>query len=126
MRNRLLFASLITFGFPDYHPYPDLPSTGTCRRGCLDAPGEIRADGHHIVAALSSNLYHQQPVGLAFAAYYAGVGELHNQWADLREELNNGDTSVRDTLTRLRLTALDRQSLVLLGDPTVTMPLLPP
>jgi hypothetical protein len=74
------------------------------------------------VAALSSNLYSQQPVGLTFADYRAGVGELHNQWAGLYQDLANGDTSVREALTRLRLTALDRQSLVLLGDPTVTMP----
>jgi hypothetical protein len=81
--------------------------------------------GHHIVAALSSNLYHQQPLGLTFADYRAGVGELHTQWASLHQRLADGDTSVRETLTRLRLTALDRQSLVLLGDPTVTMPALP-
>lgn len=88
----------------------------------IDATGQ--GLGHDIVTALSSNLYHQQPLGLAFADYRAGVGELHTQWADLHEMLNNGDTSVRETLTRLRLTALDRESLVLLGDPTVTMPTL--
>ena len=82
--------------------------------------------GHHIVAALSSNLYHQQPVGLTFADYRAGASaDLNNQWAELQGDLTNGDTSVRETLTRLRLTALDRQSLVLLGDPTVTIPPLP-
>jgi hypothetical protein len=78
--------------------------------------------GHHIADALSSNLYYQQPLGLTFADYRAGVGELHNQWDVLHQDLVNGDTSVREALTRLRLTALDRQSLVLLGDPTVTMP----
>jgi hypothetical protein len=81
--------------------------------------------GAHIVDALSSNLYHQQPLGLAFADYAAGVGQLHTDWIELKQKLNNRDTSVRETLTRLRLTALDRQSLVLLGDPTVTMPPLP-
>lgn len=81
--------------------------------------------GHNIAAAMSSNLYHQQPLGLILADYRAGVGELHNQWADLQQQLAGGDRSVRETLTRLRLTALDRQSLVLLGDPTVTIPPLP-
>lgn len=84
-----------------------------------------QALGHEIVTALSSNLHHGQPVGLAFAAYREGIGELHTQWAGVRDKLNAGDTSVRDTLTRLRLTAIDRQSLVLLGDPTVTLPALP-
>jgi hypothetical protein len=88
----------------------------------LRVPETGQGLGHHIVAALSSNLYSQQPVGLTFADYRAGVGELHNQWAGLDQDLANGDTSVREALTRLRLTALDRQSLVLLGDPTVTMP----
>jgi len=88
----------------------------------LRVPETGQGLGHHIVAALSSNLYSQQPVGLTFADYRAGVGILHSQWADLYQDLANGDTSVREALTRLRLTALDRQSLVLLGDPTVTMP----
>lgn len=88
----------------------------------LRVPETGQGLGHHIVAALSSNLYHQQPVGLTFADYRAGVGVLHSQWADLHQDLANGDTSVREVLTRLRLTALDRQSLVLLGDPTATMP----
>jgi hypothetical protein len=74
---------------------------------------------------MSSNLYHQQPLGLILADYRAGVGELHNQWADLQQQLAVGDRSVREALTRLRLTALDRQSLVLPGDPTVTVPPLP-
>lgn len=82
--------------------------------------------GHHIVEALSSNLYDQQPLGLTFGDYRAGVGDLHAQWAYLQQKLADGDTSVRETLTRLRLTALDRQSLVLLGDPTVTIPPLTP
>ena len=91
----------------------------------LRVPETGQGLGHHITTALSSNLYDQQPLGLAFADYDAGVGELHTQWAELQRKLANGDTSVRETLTRLRLTALDRQSLVLLGDPTVTMPPLP-
>ena len=36
--------------------------------------------------------------------------------------LEKGDTSLLELMTRLRLTAVDRQSLVLLGDPTVTLP----
>jgi hypothetical protein len=81
--------------------------------------------GHEVVTALSTNIHHGQPLGLAFAPYREGVGELHTQWASVREKLNAGDTSVRETLTRLRLSAIDRQSLVLLGDPTVTLPPLP-
>lgn len=81
--------------------------------------------GGAIVDALSTNAFAGQPLGYAFADYRSGVGELHSQWAALHDVLAGGDTSVRDALTRLRLTAIDRQSLVLLGDPTVTLPTLP-
>jgi hypothetical protein len=78
--------------------------------------------GADLVAGLSTNLFAGQPLGYVLDAYRAGVGVLHSQWADRRRSLENGDTSVRDQLTRLRLSAIDRQSLVLLGDPTVTLP----
>lgn len=78
--------------------------------------------GGYLARALSTNLYlGRDPIGYALRDYRAGVGELHSQWASLYDELNKGRTEVRDTLTRLRLTAIDRQSLVLLGDPTVTL-----
>jgi hypothetical protein len=78
--------------------------------------------GRQIVSALSTNLFNGQPIGYAFCDYRAGVGELHTQWATLYDELSEGITEVSETLTRLRLSAIDRQSLVLLGDPTVTLP----
>ncbi|WP_217915887.1 hypothetical protein [Miltoncostaea marina] len=78
--------------------------------------------GAHIVTALSSNLFHGQPLGYAFREYREGVGVLHTAWARRREQLDHGDTSVREELTWLRLSAFDRQSLVLLGDPTAALP----
>ena len=78
--------------------------------------------GGHIVSALSTNLFDGQPVGYAFSDYRAGVGELYAQWATVHAQLAAGRTEVRENLTRLRLSAVDRQSLVLLGDPTVTLP----
>jgi hypothetical protein len=81
--------------------------------------------GGSIVAALSSNLHHGMPLGLAFQEYREGIGVITTQWAKLAEQLNANDTAVLPRMTRLRLTAWDRQSLVLLGDPTVTLPPLP-
>jgi hypothetical protein len=81
-----------------------------------------QALGGDLVAGMSTNLFAGQPLGYVLDAYRAGVGVLQSQWAELRAQLDNGDTSVRDRLTRLRLSAIDRQSLVLLGDPTVTLP----
>ncbi|HJQ02486.1 MAG TPA: hypothetical protein VJ851_12870 [Jatrophihabitans sp.] len=78
--------------------------------------------GGFIVEALSRNLFvTRDPIGYALRDYRAGVGELHTQYAALLDDLNKGKVEVRDKLTRLRLSAIDRQSLVLLGDPTVTL-----
>lgn len=79
--------------------------------------------GHDVVAALTSNLFADgQPLGMALAGYREAVGVLNTDWTRLRTQLDNGDTEVLDSMTWLRLTALDRQALVLLGDPTVTLP----
>lgn len=78
--------------------------------------------GDQVVAALSDNLYAGQPIGYAFDDYRARVGVLSNQWLNTFHRLEDSETWVRASLTRLRLTCLDRQSLVLLGCPTVTMP----
>lgn len=79
--------------------------------------------GHEIVAALSTHLFlGGEPLGLVLGAYRASVGVLHGQWADVRQEIADGDVTRRPEAVRLRLAALDRQSLVLLGDPTVPLP----
>jgi hypothetical protein len=78
--------------------------------------------GGLVVRALSDNLFAGQPLGLAFEEYRETVGVLHGDWQTAYDTFIAGDTSLRARLTRLRLTALDRQSLVLLGDPTVTLP----
>lgn len=88
----------------------------------LRAAGTGQGLGQDLVAALSANLHAGQPIGLAFQDYRAGVGELHTRWASCYEARASGDLTVRPELTRLRLTAFDRQSMVLLGDPTVTLP----
>jgi hypothetical protein len=82
-----------------------------------------QALGHDIVEALSTNLFvAHQPLGLILETYRTGVGVLHTDWANGMTMLADGDIGQRPRLTRLRLSALDRQSLVLLGDPTITLP----
>jgi hypothetical protein len=94
----------------------------------LRVPETGQGLGGHIVSALSDNMIgNRQPLGFAFTDYRAGVGELHTQWMSARDQFRSADTTaqrdaLRNTLTRLRLTAIDRQSLVLLGDPTVKIP----
>lgn len=63
-----------------------------------------------------------EPVGLAFQGWYRHAGELLSQWKQAFDAINDGDTSARAAALRAQLTALDRQSLVILGDPTVVLP----
>lgn len=79
--------------------------------------------GHDIIAALTSRLHLGQPLGLILENYYSGVGSLVSAWATRSDEFQDSpDQSILEEMTRLRLTAWDRQSLVLLGDPTVRIP----
>ncbi|WP_030208997.1 hypothetical protein [Streptomyces sp. NRRL S-87] len=82
--------------------------------------------GERIVSALTQQLYSGVPLAQAFAEYRADIGQLHTDWHALSDRLAGGDRSVREEMTRIRLSAVDRQSLVLLGDPTVTLPALLP
>lgn len=77
-----------------------------------------------LVDGLSSNLHFGQPLGRIFAEYRAGIGELLSRWSNLALRLNTAadEDAVLREMTKLRLTAMDRQSLVLLGDPTVRIP----
>jgi hypothetical protein len=84
-----------------------------------DSTGQLY--GGALVTALSSNLFSGQPIGMAFAEYREQVGVLNSYYqAELDKAAS--DISLRPKLTRLRLTAFDRQALVLLGDPTVAFP----
>lgn len=79
--------------------------------------------GHDIVAALTSRLHSGTPMGLILESYYSGVGSLVSEWATRADAFEEShDRALLADMTCLRLTAWDRQSLVLLGDPTVSIP----
>ncbi|MCD5422692.1 hypothetical protein LRS71_24590 [Rhodococcus pyridinivorans] len=78
-----------------------------------------------LVNAIYPRLFGRRPVALAFNAHYDGVGELYARLADARRDVDSGVPDARDRATYYRLTAHDRESLVLLGDPTVMVPPLP-
>jgi hypothetical protein len=78
-----------------------------------------------IEEGLYQKLFQPWPVALGFGQYHHSVGQLYKEWADLRDALNDGDGTVLHDATRIRLTAIDRESLVILGDPTVALPPLP-
>lgn len=78
-----------------------------------------------LVAAIYPNLYRRWPVGRALENHYRGVGELYAKLEDARDEINNMAPGARERATYCKLTALDRESLVILGDPTAVIPPLP-
>jgi hypothetical protein len=76
--------------------------------------------------ALHDGLYQPWPVGHALRPWYAPVGELYAQYDAYRRRFNDDAPGDPARLALYaRLAARDRQSLVLLGDPTVRLPRLP-
>jgi hypothetical protein len=78
-----------------------------------------------IRVGLYDKLMQPWPIGLAFEEFQKTVGFYTSQWADQRDQVDSGDETARSSALRLRLTALDRQSTVILGDPTAILPALP-
>lgn len=78
-----------------------------------------------LVDAVYPNVYRRCNVGMSLDSHYRGVGELYSHLAAARKAVDRFDDGARDAATYYRLTACDRQSLVILGDPTVVMPPLP-
>lgn len=84
--------------------------------------------GQVLTASLQSALYQRmhrkrpEPVGLAFEECYRHVGELLAQWNQALRQIAKGQAEASLAALRSQLTALDRQSLVILGDPTACLP----
>ena len=65
-----------------------------------------------------------EPVGMAFDACFRHVGELSAQYVQLVRDAGQAVPGARDAALRTQLAALDRQSMVILGDPTAALPAL--
>jgi hypothetical protein len=74
--------------------------------------------------ALYNNIYTATPVGLAFSDWYSSLGGLSVEYEHARDAYNRGEETLNSVLY-CQLAARDRQSMVILGDPTVTLPKLP-
>lgn len=79
------------------------------------------------IAALYDHMHRAQPepVGMAFNPGYKVVGELFQQWQQLTTQFASAAADrdfIRLMTASAQLAALDRQSLVILGDPTVALP----
>lgn len=74
--------------------------------------------------ALYSKIYTQQPVGLAFHEWYQSLAALYTEYDEAFRAFD-GDEQLLASLLFCLLAARDRQSMVILGDPTATLPRLP-
>ena len=74
--------------------------------------------------ALYTGLFQRvgEPIGMAMARHYQPIGSLWANWDSRRREADGGSASAVRLALAARLAALDRQSVVILGDPTVTIP----
>jgi len=74
--------------------------------------------------ALYNRMFREQPepVGMAFEICYRHVGELFAQWQQLVRDVARAVPGAREAALRTQLMAIDRQSMVILGDPTVALP----
>jgi hypothetical protein len=84
-----------------------------------------------IERALYVGMYQERPetVGMAFERTFQHAGELFTQWnqcvRDLARATNAGEREAAKTAAlRTQLAGLDRQSMVILGDPTACIPAL--
>ena len=63
---------------------------------------------------------------MAFRKNFGHVGELFSRWHDVRQQINSPGQAERDAArvaaVHTQLAAIDRQSMVILGDPTATIP----
>jgi hypothetical protein len=71
--------------------------------------------------ALYDRLYQPLPVGLAFEPLFDPIGSLAAQQLSLRKAFDAGE-DVDEQLLACQLSARDRMSTVILGDPTATLP----
>jgi hypothetical protein len=78
-----------------------------------------------LITAVYPNLYRRWPVGRTLEEYHAGVGILYGKLKDARDAINAMVDGARDLAIYYKLTAGDRESLVILGDPTAAIPPLP-
>jgi hypothetical protein len=74
-----------------------------------------------IKQSIYNHLFQPVPLGLAMRESYLQVGELLGQFTDAVDEFNRGITTW-DIAASRQLAARDRQSMVILGDPTVMLP----
>lgn len=93
----------------------------------LRDPNNKQVVTHVLRAALYNNLYQQDmrtPIGYALKDVFKEAGAFYGGWQAAVKLINDNVAGMRDWALYRKLAAMDRQTTVILGDPTVAMPLL--
>ena len=93
----------------------------------LREPNNKQVVTHILQTALYNNLYQpdmRTPIGYAVKDVYKEAGAFYGAWQDAVKKINDNVAGMRDWALYRQLVAMDRQTMVILGDPTVAMPLL--
>jgi hypothetical protein len=89
----------------------------------LRDPNNTQVLTSNLVAALYDELYQPDtPIGFALREVFDEAGAFLALWQDALAKVNAGDTGAMPLAKYRQLVAMDRQSLVILGDPTVGLP----
>lgn len=93
----------------------------------LRSPSNKQVVTQTIVTALYERLYQadrRTPIGFALQDIYKEAGNFYGAWQDAIRGINDNIVGARDWALYRQLVAMDRQTLVILGDPTVALPVL--
>jgi hypothetical protein len=91
----------------------------------LRDPANKQVLTHVLCAALYEKLYERyerNPVGWALQKVYKEAGDFYGAWQSAIRDIDNNMPGMRDFALYRQLVAMDRQTLVILGDPTVALP----
>ena len=90
----------------------------------LRDPNTKQAVGAVLADALYGQLYQKgMPVGLALSKVYSQAGSFLTLWRQAIDAVNKDAPGSAELARYWQVAALDRQGIVVLGDPTVTLPL---
>jgi len=90
----------------------------------LRDPANKQVLTHVLCAALYDKLYERyerNPIGWALQKVYKEAGDFYAAWQDAVRAIDKNVAGMRDFALYRQLVAMDRQTLVILGDPTVTL-----
>jgi hypothetical protein len=89
-------------------------------------PGTELPSTQMLATCLYDKLYQQgdyrTPIGHALANVYREAGVYYGSWQNAIAGINRNEPGMRDWALYRQLVAINRQTLVILGDPTVALP----